>query len=402
MTAIALLKFGQDETTPPGGEAIMIDPLGGDVTITNTSGASYLSWTITLLETVTGSSLVPGVLATGTASVPTVVFTDAFSSGIDGCYRIMLDVSNGGADTDRDIRCIGLPDAGGYILPPPQVFPLPLASKPNEMNFDGQLKGWAGDDTWPRGVTHFMKRVRDASRWQAEGSWDPISFTCWPHTNVVPVLGDTGVLLPFGTPSSNTPTDYQVFITTAGDLGTAVFKLSNDGGSTFYITGVTVPNSGVYLIPSTGISLMFTPGNWPINSTYSWSTVFAALGDGVFAGNYRIVGDSVDMRLSLSVGATTDFGGGVGTPTSQGLVLPLPPGYVLDITKLPITTSDAIAQYKLLQVIATVQAGTTPIAIPVTDFINYVQTVIDIAFLGGLTAGQFIAASMLSIPIKPA
>lgn len=69
----------------------------------------------------------------------------------------------------------------------------------------------------------------------------------------------TGVVSLSGTPTAALP-KVLIIITTAGELGTAVFKYSLDGGTTF-TTGQTVPaTTGAYTLGATGVVVTFVPG----------------------------------------------------------------------------------------------------------------------------------------------
>jgi hypothetical protein len=136
------------------------------------------------------------VLASGTNSAPAATLNETFT-GKDGSYRIQLDVTGSDSRTDRDIRCVGLADANGFVLPPPQVSPKPLAGKPDEMNYAGQTKGWAGSDAWPYGVTHFLKFLRAAGGGGAGPSLSTAAFV--DATTVVASGNDGSIGKPWAT-----------------------------------------------------------------------------------------------------------------------------------------------------------------------------------------------------------
>jgi hypothetical protein len=70
----------------------------------------------------------------------------------------------------------------------------------------------------------------------------------------------TGNVTVDGTPATQY-TKILVQITTSGELNSAVFKYSLDGGSTF-VSGITVPASpGTYVLGATGVTLTFVSGS---------------------------------------------------------------------------------------------------------------------------------------------
>ena len=84
----------------------------------------------------------------------------------------------------------------------------------------------------------------------------------------------SGGLSVSGTPTSTF--DVRVKVVTQGELGTAQIQVSNDGGQT-YAGAVVIPVTGIYAVPLTGVSLIFTAGpsapsfqvgRWPIASAW--------------------------------------------------------------------------------------------------------------------------------------
>jgi hypothetical protein len=77
-------------------------------------------------------------------------------------------------------------------------------------------------------------------------------------SSVTQTGGGSGTATPSGTVSANS---WVVVITTSGTLGTAVFKVSKDGGVTFYATGITIGGGGVYGPDAEGLVVTFAnPG----------------------------------------------------------------------------------------------------------------------------------------------
>jgi hypothetical protein len=98
--------------------------------------------------------------------------------------------------------------------------------------------------------------------------------------NITPVekIGTgTGSLSVTGAPSDA----YQavVKITRAGNNGTAAFVFSLDGGDT-YSPQIAVPSSGTYVLPETGLTLIFTNGasgtSFEVGDTYVFYTIAPA------------------------------------------------------------------------------------------------------------------------------
>jgi hypothetical protein len=154
MAASALIKFTQGTNVGGDGEAL-VGAIGEEVSLTNVDNTDVQSWQIDLVYVDTRSSLVAAYCyAYGDSSTPSVVFTP----DVPGSYRWVLQVWEGigrvGDSSSTDIRVFSVPESNGLIVPPSQVWPLPLpdprtalaTAKPNEMNFQGGLDGWAGGD----------------------------------------------------------------------------------------------------------------------------------------------------------------------------------------------------------------------------------------------------------------
>lgn len=69
----------------------------------------------------------------------------------------------------------------------------------------------------------------------------------------------TGSLSASGTATDSL--DIVVDITTLGGVGVAVFRYSIDGGVTWEASGITVPGGGSYVIPDTGVTILFVDGS---------------------------------------------------------------------------------------------------------------------------------------------
>lgn len=148
MAATALIVFDQGGPGTPG-EAFE-GVTSSLVTVTNDDNTGVTSWTITLTDVPPDSSLVPGVLGTAVDANPTASFTP----DVPGSFRVELIVTDG-VTPDSDIRVFGIRNARGFILPAYGDLPSPKpvlgsgdpGEKPDEYNFGGQSRGWAGDRT---------------------------------------------------------------------------------------------------------------------------------------------------------------------------------------------------------------------------------------------------------------
>lgn len=146
MAATALIVFDQGGPGTPG-EAFE-GTTASLVTVTNDDNTDVASWTITLTDVPPDSALVPGVLGTAADANPTASFTP----DVPGSYRIELAVTDG-VTPDSDIRIFGVRNARGFIFPAYGDLPSPKpvlgsgepGEKPDEYNFGGQSRGWAGD-----------------------------------------------------------------------------------------------------------------------------------------------------------------------------------------------------------------------------------------------------------------
>ncbi len=148
--AVALLKFSQGPIIGTGGWALLGTLSDGPVQIANDNNTGVGSWVIELLDAAPGSALVPGVLAQATSSTPMA----SFQPDVPGSYRIKLTITGLDGIVDVDIRVFSVPLPGRkkVVLPPLQSNPDPLpplgsgepGEKPDELNFFGQNRGWAG------------------------------------------------------------------------------------------------------------------------------------------------------------------------------------------------------------------------------------------------------------------
>jgi hypothetical protein len=149
MAVTALITFDQGGAGTPG-EAFE-GAVSAPVTVTNTVNTGVVSWTITMVDCPSDSTYYPcpNVLGTAVSGTPSAIFTP----DNPGSYRIQLElVGSVPTDTDTDIRNFGARNPRGFIFPPFQKFPDPLplvgsglpGEKPDESNYSGFVRGWAG------------------------------------------------------------------------------------------------------------------------------------------------------------------------------------------------------------------------------------------------------------------
>lgn len=162
----ALIIF--DQTGPgPAGEALEGTLAGGAVTVTNDDNTGVASWTITLLDAPPNSTTYPSpptVLGAAVSGTPSASFTP----DVPGSYRIKLEVVDGSLTTDIDIRNFGVRNGRNIIIPPYQQIPPPRPltgplAKPDEQNYGGQGRGWAGSGVDGQ-LQEFMTSYDDVPR----------------------------------------------------------------------------------------------------------------------------------------------------------------------------------------------------------------------------------------------
>ena len=169
MAATALIKFTQGLNVGPDGEAL-VGEIGISVYLSNVDNTDVASWRFDLMYADPGSALYADIgtdFASGSSSTPAAQFTP----DVPGSYRWVLNVwsvpGQVGAPSSVDIRVFSVAEANGLIVPPPQLWPLPLpdprsgapTAKPNEMNFGGQPFGWAGAGTGDKLLGDVVRRI---------------------------------------------------------------------------------------------------------------------------------------------------------------------------------------------------------------------------------------------------
>lgn len=205
MAAVALLKFTQ--TSPGANGQAYKGTTGISVTLENSSNTDVASWQIDLVYADPRSALSTSTpyAFNNNSNTPTASFTpDA-----RGSYRFVLKVWNvinrSGPPTDTDIRVFNVPEPNGLVTPPAQRWPKPLptpesglaGAKANELNFDGQSYGWAGDGEDGL-LDELIRRVDEFS-----------PSTAYQETKLVDFDGQTSFSL---SQTASSPTTVEMFI----------------------------------------------------------------------------------------------------------------------------------------------------------------------------------------------
>jgi hypothetical protein len=173
MTASALIKYSQAPVV--GGDGLaLLGVLGVPVFIHNVNNSGVASWQIEVAYADPESSVFSAPIPfafNDNSSTPST----SFIPDVRGSYRFVLKVwstINRVGDPDSiDIRVFAVPELNGFVTAPSQVYPLPLPdprtgdvkSKPDELNFGGQLNGWAGNGNTDGLMTRLLRAV-DGSR----------------------------------------------------------------------------------------------------------------------------------------------------------------------------------------------------------------------------------------------
>ena len=174
MAASALIKFTQAGVVSGVAGQALFGVLGTNVFLTNSNDADVASWQIDLVYADPNSSLaitIPFAFSDN-SNTPAAVFLP----DVRGSYRWVLKVwsviNRIGDPSDVDIRVFSVPEANSSVVLPSQIWPLPLpdprsglpTAKPNELNYSGQLDGWAGNDDFSVYLMNSFIRAFDADR----------------------------------------------------------------------------------------------------------------------------------------------------------------------------------------------------------------------------------------------
>ena len=168
MAATALLKFTQNLTVGGPGRALK-GVVGVAVDLANSSNTDVVSWQIDLIyaDPNSGVTVATPYAFNNSSNTPAASFTP----DVPGSYRWQLKVwtvaNRAGTPSDVDIRVFSVPETNGLVVPPTQIWPLPLpdpqsgltGAKPNEMNFNDQPDGWAGNGDGDGGLNDLIRRV---------------------------------------------------------------------------------------------------------------------------------------------------------------------------------------------------------------------------------------------------
>jgi hypothetical protein len=287
MTAIALSKFTQGLNIGADGEALK-GTTGSLVSVANSNNTDVASWQIDLLYVDPASSLVPAAPFTFHNNNNTPIAN--FTPDVRGCYRFALKVWNVinrvGVPTDIDQRVFAVPEANGIVVPPPQLWPIPLpdpasgmmGAKPNEFNFGGQLDGWAGD-TVDGLLNHLLRRFRDAGTRKVVGSSGP-----WTTNQTGPYSIGMIVVDPTEFPGASFYLEAVIETTNAAALSTVELWNLDDAET---VTGSTITTA----------------------VTSPTRVISSALTVGGAAGNLRNALRTYEVRLYRNGGTASDFVG---------------------------------------------------------------------------------------------
>lgn len=168
MAATALLKFKQGLNVGPPGEALK-GVIGTSVDVENSDNTDVKSWQIDLVYSDPASGIVASTpfAFNNNSSSPHAVFIPDVRGSSRWVLKVWDVVGRVGNPSDIDIRVFTVPEASGLIIPPTQIWPLPLpvpasglpTAKPHEQNYGGQPDGWAGNGAGDGGVNDLIRRV---------------------------------------------------------------------------------------------------------------------------------------------------------------------------------------------------------------------------------------------------
>lgn len=173
MAASALIKFTQGLVVGADGEA-QLGVAGTSVSLTNVDNTDVGSWQFDLAYADPRGSLVATTdWAHGDGSSPAATFEPDTNGSFRWVLKVWAAPGRVGDPASVDIRVFNVPEPNGMIVPPAQLWPLPLPdpqsgdakAKPNEMNFGGQVNGWAGLGSGDGLLNDVVQRVDAMSAW---------------------------------------------------------------------------------------------------------------------------------------------------------------------------------------------------------------------------------------------
>lgn len=129
MAVTAKIKFFQNPSNPPAGEAL-IGVTGVPVQVSNEDNSNVESWEWEVVDKPPTSAVPSGVVASG--NVPIFDFTPDQPGG----YHLHLTVIDIAGNKSQDFRVFQVPEPSGYIIPP-------FDAEAPALNFGGQKRGWA-------------------------------------------------------------------------------------------------------------------------------------------------------------------------------------------------------------------------------------------------------------------
>jgi hypothetical protein len=276
----SLIKFSQGATVGTSGWAF-VATTGSAVTVVNNNNTGVSSWQIELVDVPSGSSVATGIIAfDDTGSTPTITITPDVAGG---CYRVVLKtwsaIDRVGAPTDTDIRNIVVLDARGFASPPSQIWPIPLpptasgmpGNKPNELNINGQERGYAGAGTDGLLDQRFNYPVITNVNISAGTTSGNMSAFVFSNSNNVSFgLNGSTLTATVNVPSQTVQTQ-NIVVPSAGTQtatsGTIVF--SNSNGMSFGMSLSSVITAS-YTVPSRTVKQLVWPESpWQTNFTIS-------------------------------------------------------------------------------------------------------------------------------------
>lgn len=257
MAVAAALKFTQNAVVGTAGRAY-IGTTALPVTVANGNNSGVVKWTYTLLDVPQESGLTPGVLSTGTS--PTTTFTPDVAYS----YRVQVTVEDNVGNTATDIRCFGVPDVNGWIIPP-------YGATASEVNYAGQTRGWAGG-TQAKALDYILRDLASKIGVSGPGVVTNIDLTGLATYTLSPAEMASAYLVFYGTasrgggipvihfPSDPTGKFWGVLdATNAGVNEGLTFKCPSDS------TGTTIGSGYVQMVSYAGapFNAIFNVGFYP-------------------------------------------------------------------------------------------------------------------------------------------
>ncbi len=317
MAAVALLKFVQGVTVGVNGQALIVAP-GVAVVISNSDNTGVKSWQIDLAFVDPASSISPSTpfaFADDSSTPLASIIPD-----VRGSYRFILKVWDSknrvGTPTDVDIRNIAIPELHGLIAVPTQIWPLPLPdpasglvnAKPNELNFGGQLNGFAGDGHTDGLMNRLIRKVdafdggfqvvgvpNDADQvvWDAAtGHWVPASRNVFTITGFAAAVS----LVEVGSSAVN-----PVF--------TAALSAALAAGDTAVLTNTANAEAK---------NVFSTPNNFASSQTYAFTAPNQSVG---FTYSVKKVGNPLATRAASVSSAQRSYAGVVAAGASPATLV---------------------------------------------------------------------------------